>query len=160
MKKVLLICVSVLLTLTACQKDVHQFVGDYSYKISGSMTVDGLLGVYDKMLTPRIGQMNILPVNGSDKQRVMITMNDSGGRAYVCYGTVSGNTLIIDTYTFSTELFLEAGENGVYNMQASGSGELTDDVLVINETWHGVKTDNRGVTVQGDDILIVAKRNS
>lgn len=158
MKKIILSCLLLLFCLTSCQKGVHSFTGDYSYKVSGSVTVEGLIDEYDKMITPRIGQMNIVRVNGS-KNRVMITMNESGGSAYVCYGTVSGNRLTIDRYSFTTEMTLNATETGLYNVYASGSGELTDDVLVIHEMWGGIKTNDEDVMFQGTDILIVAKRN-
>ncbi len=158
MKRILLLCFVLLGCMTACQKNVQHFTGDYSYKISGSVTVEGLIDEYDKMLTPRIGQMNIVRVNDS-KDRVMITMNESGGRAYVCYGTVSGNQLDISSYSFVTDMNLNATESGVYLVDAFGSGELTDDMLVIHQVWNGVKTNNEDVVFKGNDILIVAKRN-
>ena len=159
MKRILLFCFVLLVCMTACQKNVQHFTGDYSYKISGSVTVEGLIDEYDKMLTPRIGQMNIVRVNDS-KTRVMITMNESGGRAYVCYGTVSGNRLTIEPYTFTAEVSLNATETGVYDVNAYGDGELTDDMLVIHQVWQGVKTTDEDVVFQGNDILIVAKQNS
>ena len=90
----------------------------------------------------------------------MITMNESGGRAYVCYGSIDGNRLNIDTYSFTTEMTLNATETGVYDVVASGDGELTDDMLVIHQVWNGVKTNDEDVMFLGTDILIIAKRNS
>ena len=159
MKRILLLCFVLLGCMTACQKNVQQFTGDYSYKISGSVTVEGLIDEYDKMLTPRIGQMNIVRMNDS-KSRVMITMNESGGRAYVCYGWIDGNQLTIDPYSFTTEMTLKATETGVYDVDAYGDGELTDDMLVIHQVWQGVKTNDEDVMFLGTDILIIAKRNS
>lgn len=159
MKRNLFLCLMVMILLSSCQKEVRKFEGDYSYKISGSITVITEDSSYVRLLENKIGQMNIVPVKDDDS-RVMITMNESAGRVDVLYGTVSGNQLTLDPYSFSMTELLGVDETGIYSFTASGKGELTDDMLIIREQWNGKKlNEDTETTLKGDDIVIVAQRN-
>ena len=168
MKKNIVFCiltVAVLLGGTSCQRGFRSLLGDYSYKISGDVTVTDDDGNVTHLMVNKRGQMHILKDHLSDG-RVTITLNESSGGAYYCSALVKGDSLIVDPHSFSTNIVtseninLFQGSNSlVFNITASGRGVRNGDIILIEEQWSGTQASNDNRQIEGCRMLLLAERN-
>ena len=167
-RKILCILVSVVVIFTSCNRDVKQFIGNYSYKLSGEVSIVGEGGVVSYRLVHKNGQMNILE-DKSHSNRLIVTMNEMNGGCYTISATVKGDSIVFLPYEFSTNILISdsgpdifSGDNTlsiVYAIRASGGGQLNDDILMIDEQWTGHQSGNDTVLLNGPKMKIIAERN-
>ncbi len=168
MKKNLILCIltaALLIGGTGCQRGVRSLLGDYSYKISGDVTVTDDDGNVTHLMVSKRGQMHILNDRLSDG-RVTLTLNESGGGAYYCSALVKGDSLIVDPHTFSTNILssenlnpLQENTSTVFVIMASGKGIHNGDIILIEEQWSGTQASNDNRQLEGCRMLLMAERN-
>ena len=110
MKKTIIIAVLALLALTACQKkNAPLFRGDYSFKTSGSVTLDEIDPQdepvsYTVSLPNEIGQLEISDLdNGKDS--VLVVMNTMGGEVVITHALCKDNEIFLRDFKKNTLLF-------------------------------------------------------
>lgn len=166
--KRLFIITALILTATvlgACHREVSQLTGDYSYKISGETAVTDADGEVSYLMVSKRGQMNILR-DRNDKDKVLVTMNETAGGVYSFTATVKGDSLILDPYQFTTNILSEASINPfqednatlVFQIDASGSGFSNDDIIILNEQWSG-RQSSGNATLSAPKMTMIAERN-
>ena len=165
MKKILIICTlatAMLLCCVSCQRGTRSLLGDYSYKISGEVTITSDDGEVTHLMVNKRGQMNILRDHISDGH-VTITLNESTGGAYYCSALVKGDSLIVEPHSFSTNIItgdninpLQENSSLVFSIVASGKGIHNGDILLIEEQWSGTQGAQR---LEGSKMLLLAEKN-
>ena len=165
MKKILIICTlatAMLLCCVSCQRGTRSLLGDYSYKISGEVTISSDDGEVTHLMVNKRGQMNILRDHISDGH-VTITLNESTGGAYYCSALVKGDSLIVEPHSFSTNIItgdninpLQENSSLVFSIVASGKGIHNGDILLIEEQWSGTQGAQR---LEGSKMLLLAEKN-
>ncbi len=146
---------SLTLLATACSDAVRPFVGDYSYKISGKVTVDGKT----KVLSTEQGSLQLVR---KDKSTVLMTFNELGGDIYTATGHISDSQISF-TDAKRTLQIAYTGESTVaavqyFDLTVTGEGEIQNETIVFNLTYSGEGL-NDGTTLTGNDIVMVAKQN-
>lgn len=166
-RKIFWIFVSVALIFTSCNREIKQFTGNYSYKLSGEVSIVDEDGGVSYRLVHKNGQMNILE-DKSQSNRLIITMNEMNGVCYTISATVKGDTIVFLPYEFSTNILISDSQNLfsddntpsiVYAIHAFGGGQLNDDILMIDEQWEGHQSGNDAVLLNGPKMKIIAERN-
>jgi len=166
-RKIFWILVSVALIFTSCNREIKQFTGNYSYKLSGEVSLVGEDGEVSYHLVHKSGQMNILE-DKSQPNRLIITMNEMNGGCYTISATVKGDSIVFLPYEFSTNILISDSPNLfsdddtpsiVYAIHASGGGQLNDAILMIDEQWVGQQSGNAAVLLNGPKMKIIAERN-
>lgn len=169
MKKQLFIAIAALMLFSSCQKrGMHLFRGDYSYKISGSVTLDEIMPADDPSdpisltvnLLNEIGQMEISAL-GNEKDSLLVVMNTMGGEVIVTHAFCDGNEIFLKDFTKNSLLF--AGDSIVLkndlNVQASGQ-MYEDNTIILNMIYDGeAETSERHFSIHGDNIRMAATRN-
>ena len=163
-----------LIAFTSCEKEgVDLYEGFYSYKLSGTLTLDKQLietaelpdgGTSEpsepqEVTLPLIsesGQMNVLKTSADS---LIITMNAIGGDVLVIDALVNGNDLEI--CEFSRIVRVEDGSRSVsLNCTASGSGKKYDDVIILDFIYSGSGSSTLyDYTVKSSSVKCVAKVN-
>lgn len=169
MKKSIFFLFCCLAALTSCQKSgMHLFRGDYSYKISGSVTLDEILPAGDPTeptsftvnLINEIGQMEISAL-GNEKDSLLIVMNTMGGEVIVTHAFCEGNEIFLQDFTKNSLLF--SGDSIVLknDLNVHASGQMYEDkTIVINMVYDGeAETAERDFMIHGDNIRMAATRN-
>lgn len=151
-----------LLCCVSCQRGTRSLLGDYSYKISGEVTITSDDGEVTHLMVNKRGQMNILRDYISDGH-VTITLNESTGGAYYCSALVKGDSLIVEPHSFSTNIItgdninpLQENSSLVFSIVASGKGIHNGDILLIEEQWSGTQGAQR---LEGSKMLLLAEKN-
>ena len=169
MKKPMMIAVLALLAFTSCQKSgMHLFRGDYSFKTSGSVTMDEIViegnsvepVSYTVSLPNEIGQLEISDL-GNEKDSLLVVINTMGGEVVVTHAFCYGNEIYLKDFTKNTLLF--TGDSIVLknevHVQASGQ-MYEDNTLILNMIYDGeAEINERGFTIHGDNIRMAALRN-
>lgn len=168
MKKILIICTlatAILFCNVSCQRGVRSILGDYSYKISGEVTITSDNGEVTHLMVNKRGQMNILRDYISDG-RVTITLNESTGGAYYFSALVKGDSLLVDPHSFSTNIItgeninpLQENSSLVFSIVASGKGTHNGDIIMIEEQWTGTQSSNDAQQLEGRKMLLLAEKN-
>ena len=165
MKKTLLI-VCCLLALASCQKkNAPLFRGDYSFKTSGSVTLDEINAEdepasYTVSLPNEIGQLEISDLdNGKDS--VLVVMNTMGGEVVVTHAFCEGNEIFLKDFTKNTLLFTGDSITLKNDVRVQAIGQMYEDnTLILNMIYEGeAETNDRTFKVYGDDIRTAAIRN-
>ena len=129
-----------MLALASCQKkNAPLFRGDYSFKTSGSVTLNEIdaedePASFTVSLPNEIGQLEISALdNGKDS--VLVVMNTMGGEVVVTHAFCKDN-----------EIFLR---------------DFEDNTLILNMVYEGeAETNDRSFKIYGDDIRMAATRNN
>lgn len=166
MKKQFVFLVLSLCLLTSCHRQQKDFLGDYSYKISGEVTITDEDGVVTYRLVNKSGQMNILPdKTASSSDRVIVTMNEMAGGCYSIPARVSEDAIVFEPYEFctniiSTENVPDALESSLsYLISSQGSGFLNGKILLVEETWSGHQSGKPQVILSANKMTILAEKN-
>jgi len=167
MKKNLFICIIALVFIlggTSCQREVRSITGDYSYKLSGEVTVTNNDGEISYLMVNKRGQMNILR-DKSASDRVTITMNESAGGAYSFTATIKGDSLLLDPYQFSTNILtgdnvspFQDGTTLVFRIDVAGRGVRNDNIILIEENWSGQQSSGNS-RLEGNKMVLLAEKN-
>lgn len=160
-----------LIVLGSCEKEgVDLYEGYYSYKLSGSVTVEKTLieaaeipdteapePVEAKLaLISENGQMNVLK-KGADS--LIITMNAIGGDVLVLDACVKDNDLEISE--FSRIVKVEDGSRSIsLNCTASGSGKKYDEIIILEFSYLGEGSSTLyDYSIKSSSVKCVAKLN-
>lgn len=168
-KSYLLFVMCYLMTLTACQKrNAPLFRGDYSFKTSGSVTLDEIMtegdteepASYTVSLPNEIGQLEISDLNNG-KDSVLVVMNTMGGEVVVTHAYCQDNEIFLKDFTKNTLLFTGDSINLKNEVRVHASGQMYEDhTLILNMTYDGeAETNERSFTIHGDNIRMAATRN-
>jgi hypothetical protein len=169
MKKSIFFILCCLMMMASCQKKGMQlFRGDYSYKTSGSVTLNEILPPGDTTepvsftvnLLNEIGQLEISAL-GNERDSVVVVMNAMGGEVIVTHAFCDGNEIFLQDFTKNSLLF--TGDSIVLknelNVHASGQ-MYEDNTIVINMVYDGeAENNNRTFAIHGDNIRLAATRN-
>ena len=153
--------------LTACNQDpeVNSLVGNYTYKVSGVVSVDSVGEIH---LTPETGTMTL---TATDKEReVIMSFNHNGGDVYDIRANVTSDSLYlrpmhryVDVEVAQDTLVLGnvTHRRETYDVQVSGSGHmLSNGDVSFALTYAGHAINNPGSTLSGKNIFLHCKRNA
>ena len=166
MKRIIPILFCCLLALAACQKkNAPLFRGDYSFKTSGSVTLDEINAddepaSYTVSLPNEIGQLEISDLdNGKDS--VLVVMNTMGGEVVVTHAFCKDNEIFLRDFKKNTLLFTGDSLTLKNDLCVKASGQMYEDnTLILNMVYEGeAETSDRSFKVYGDDIRMAAIRN-
>ena len=163
----LLFVICALLVLASCQKkNAPLFRGDYSFKTSGSVTLDEIVAngeegdSFTVSLPNEIGQLEI-SVLGNEKDSVVVVMNTMGGEVVVTHALCQDNKIFLRDFTKNTLLFTGNSISLKNEVRVSASGQMYEDnTLIINMIYDGeAETNERNFKIHGDNIRMAAIRN-
>ena len=156
-----------MLALASCQKkNAPLFRGDYSFKTSGSVTLDEIVtegGTGDSFtasLPNEIGQLEISALdNGKDS--VLVVMNTMGGEVVVTHAFCKDNEIFLRDFKKNTLLFTGDSLTLKNDLRVKASGQMYEDnTLILNMVYEGeAETNDRSFKIYGDDIRMAAIRN-
>ena len=169
MKKTIIIAFLTLLALASCQKkNAPLFRGDYSFKTSGSVTLDEIVPEGDTIepvsfvvnLPNEIGQLEISDL-GNGKDSVLVVMNTMGGEVVVTHAFCKDNEIFLRDFTKNALLFTGDSITLKNEMRVQASGQMYEDnTLILNMTYDGeAETNERNFTIHGDNVRMAAIRN-
>ena len=167
MKRIIPILLCAIWALAACQnKNAPLFRGDYSFKNSGSVTLDEIAPEdapvsYTVSLPNEIGQLEISDL-GYGKDSVLVVMNTMGGEVVVTHAYCKDNEIFLKDFTKNTLLFTGDSLTLKNDLRVHASGQMYEDnTLIINMIYEGeAETNERSFKVYGDDIRMAAIRNN
>lgn len=151
---------AIILMLSSCNKAVDPLVGDYSYKTSGSVSVQTATDTTTHQLNETYGQMNIINLHSDDS--IMIVMNEWEGKVYTVKCIAHEGGYVIPQYVKHVQINGLSSINNKYDVYASGTATIYDKkTIVINETYTGIIHPDFSDTalVEGNSILTIAQRN-
>ena len=148
----------ILIGCCACSNDARLLSGDYSYKTSGSVVISTDTEEIAYQLPDKIGQLNVVDLKATDKDSVLLVLNEMGGSLTTIYARISADSIELQPYT--TTLTITTGKGtGTYDITVSGTGIRYDDLIMLHETYDGTLSDDNETTLYSDNIIIVANRN-
>lgn len=148
----------ILIGCCACSNDARLLSGDYSYKTSGSVVISTDTEEITYQLPDKIGQLNVVDLKATDKDSVLLVLNEMGGSLTTIYALISADSIELQPYT--TTLTITTGKGtGTYDITVSGTGIRYDDLIMLHETYDGTLSDDNETTLYSDNIIIVANRN-
>ena len=167
MKRIIPILFCALMALASCQKkNAPLFRGDYSFKTSGSVTLDEINAEdepssFTVNLPNEIGQLEIKDLdNGKDS--VLVVMNTMGGEVVVTHALCQDNKIFLRDFKKNTLLFTGDSLTLKNELRVQASGQMYEDnTLIINMIYEGeAETNERSFKIYGDDIRMAATRNN
>ncbi len=155
-----------LMALASCQKkNAPLFRGDYSFKTSGSVTLDEINAEdepasYTVSLPNEIGQLEISAL-GNDKDSVVVVMNTMGGEVVVTHAFCMDNEIFLRDFKKNTLLLTGDSITLKNDLRVHASGQMYEDnTLILNMTYEGeAESNERSFKIFGDDIRMAAIRN-
>ena len=167
MKRIIPIFICGLLALSSCQKkNAPLFRGDYSFKTSGSVTLEEIVPqgetgeTFTVGLPNEIGQLEISTLdNGKDS--VLVVMNTMGGEVVVTHAFCKDNEIFLRDFKKNTLLFTGDTITLKNEVRIHATGRMYENnTLILNMTYDGeAATNNRDFKIHGDDIRMAAMRN-
>lgn len=152
MKRFIPILFCCLVALSSCKKSgVKLFVGDYSFKTSGEVTVTAQAVVNGSNipipaemnvdLGTDIGQLNI-SVSDKENQEVIVVINYVNGDVVTTRGICDGTTIRLEEFQRNT---LPISVNTLFSpsdtyITMGGKGEMYDNMIVFDMTIQGRAT--------------------
>ena len=155
-----------LFALASCQKSgMHLFRGDYSFKTSGTVTLDEIdpedePASYTVGLPNEIGQLEISAL-GNDRDSLLVVMNTMGGEVVVTHALSDGNEIFLKDFTKNTLLFTGDSITLRNEVRVQASGQMYEDnTIILNMVYDGeAETAESLFSNHGDNIRMVAIRN-
>lgn len=169
MKRIIPIFICGMLALASCQKkNAPLFRGDYSFKTSGSVSMDEIVAEgdtdepasYTISLPNEIGQLEISDL-GNVKDSLLVVMNTMGGEVVVTHAFCSGNEIFLRDFKKNTLLFTGDSLTLRNEVRVKASGQMYEDnTIILNMTYDGeAETNEHLYKIHGDDIRMAATRN-
>ena len=154
------------MVLVACQKkNAPLFRGDYSFKTSGSVTLDEINPedeptTYTVNLPNEIGQLEISDLDDG-KDSVLVVMNTMGGEVVVTHAYCQDNEIFLRDFKKNTLLFTGDSLTLKNDLRVHASGQMYEgNTLILNMIYEGeAETSEHSFKVYGDDIRMAAIRN-
>ena len=155
-----------LLFFASCQKkNAPLFRGDYSFKTSGSVTLDEINAEdepasYTVSLPNEIGQLEISDL-GNGRDSVLVVMNTMGGEVVVTHAFCRDNEIFLKDFTKNTLLFTGDSLTLKNELRVHATGQMYENnTLIINMIYEGeAETNERTFEIYGDNIRMAATRN-
>ena len=155
-----------LLFFASCQKkNAPLFRGDYSFKTSGSVTLDEINAEdepasYTVSLPNEIGQLEISDL-GNGRDSVLVVMNTMGGEVVVTHAFCRDNEIFLKDFTKNTLLFTGDSLTLKNELRVHATGQMYENnTLIINMIYEGeAETSERTFEIYGDNIRMAAIRN-
>ena len=155
------------MALASCQKkNAPLFRGDYSFKTSGSVTLEEIVPqgetgeTFTVGLPNEIGQLEISALdNGKDS--VLVVMNTMGGEVVVTHAFCKDNEIFLKDFMKNTLLFTGDSLTLKNDLRVKASGQMYEDnTLILNMIYEGeAESNERSFKIYGDDIRMAAIRN-
>lgn len=168
MKKIsILLSVFCLIVLASCQKkNAPLFRGNYSFKTSGSVTLEEIVPqgetgeTFTIGLPNEIGQLEISDL-GNGKDSVLVVMNTMGGEVVVAHALCKDNEIFLRDFKKNTLLLTGDSLTLKNDLRVKATGRMYEDnTLILNMIYDGeAATNNRDFKIHGDDIRMAAIRN-
>ena len=154
------------MSLASCQKSgTNLFRGDYSFKTSGSVTLneidpEGEPATYTISLPNEIGQLEISDL-GNGKDSLLVVMNTMGGEVVVTHALCKDDEIFLRDFKKNTLLFTGDSLTLKNDLCVKATGRMYENnTLILNMTYEGqAETNERSFKVFGDDIRLAAMRN-
>jgi len=155
-----------LLFFASCQKkNAPLFRGDYSFKTSGSVTLDEINAEdepasYTVSLPNEIGQLEISDL-GNGRDSVLVVMNTMGGEVVVTHAFCRYNEIFLKDFTKNTLLFTGDSLTLKNELRVHATGQMYENnTLILNMIYEGeAETNERTFAIYGDNIRMAATRN-
>ena len=155
-----------LLFFASCQKkNAPLFRGDYSFKTSGSVTLDEINAEdepasYTVSLPNEIGQLEISDL-GNSRDSVVVVMNTMGGEVVVTHAFCKDNEIFLKDFTKNTLLFTSDSLTLKNELRVHATGQMYENnTLILDMIYEGeAETNERTFEVYGDNIRMAAIRN-
>ena len=167
MKRIFPIVICAFMALASCQKkNAPLFRGDYSFKTSGSVTLEEIVPqgetgeTFTVGLPNEIGQLEISTLdNGKDS--VLVVMNTMGGEVVVTHAFCKDNEIFLRDFKKNTLLFTGDSLTLKNDLRVKATGRMYEDnTLILNMIYDGeAERNERSFKVFGDDIRMAAIRN-
>ena len=169
-KTVFFTSLCILIALCSCTKSgLNTFCGDYSFKTSGSVTVQRLDLPMDSItpaaftfsLPNEIGQLEIATLDRRNDS-VIVIMNYLNGEVLVTHGHCENEELTLNTFQRNAlNISIDSEMDFRTPIKVKGVGHYYDDnTLVFNMSYNGwVQLGPLFYKVDGDNIQMVAYRN-
>lgn len=167
MKRIIPIVICALMALASCQKkNAPLFRGDYSFKTSGSVTLEEIVPqgetgeTFTVGLPNEIGQLEISTLdNGKDS--VLVVMNTMGGEVVVTHALCKDNEIFLRDFKKNTLLLTGDSLTLKNDLRVKATGRMYEDnTLILNMIYDGeAERNERSFKVFGDDIRMAAIRN-
>ena len=167
MKRIIFILFFALMALASCQKkNAPLFRGDYSFKTSGSVTLEEIVPqgetgeTFTVGLPNEIGQLEISTLdNGKDS--VLVVMNTMGGEVVVTHALCKDNEIFLRDFKKNTLLLTGDSLTLKNDLRVKATGRMYEDnTLILNMIYDGeAERNERSFKVFGDDIRMAATRN-
>lgn len=167
MKRIIFILFFALMALASCQKkNAPLFRGDYSFKTSGSVTLEEIVPqgetgeTFTVGLPNEIGQLEISTLdNGKDS--VLVVMNTMGGEVVVTHAFCKDNEIFLRDFKKNTLLLTGDSLTLKNDLRVKATGRMYEDnTLILNMIYDGeAERNERSFKVFGDDIRMAATRN-
>lgn len=167
MKRIIPIVICALMALASCQKkNAPLFRGDYSFKTSGSVTLEEIVPqgetgeTFTIGLPNEIGQLEISALdNGKDS--VLVVMNTMGGEVVVTHALCKDNEIFLRDFKKNTLLLTGDSLTLKNDLRVKATGRMYEDnTLILNMIYDGeAERNERSFKVFGDDIRMAAIRN-
>lgn len=155
------------MALASCQKkNAPLFRGDYSFKTSGSVTLEEIVPqgetgeTFTVGLPNEIGQLEISTLdNGKDS--VLVVMNTMGGEVVVTHALCKDNEIFLRDFKKNTLLLTGDSLTLKNDLRVKATGRMYEDnTLILNMIYDGeAERNERSFKVFGDDIRMAATRN-
>ena len=155
------------MALASCQKkNAPLFRGDYSFKTSGSVTLEEIVPqgetgeTFTVGLPNEIGQLEISTLdNGKDS--VLVVMNTMGGEVVVTHALCKDNEIFLRDFKKNTLLLTGDSLTLKNDLRVKATGRMYEDnTLILNMIYDGeAERNERSFKVFGDDIRMAAIRN-
>ena len=167
MKRIIPILFCALMALASCQKkNAPLFRGDYSFKTSGSVTLNEINtedepASFTVNLPNEIGQLEIKDLdNGKDS--VLVVMNTMGGEVVVTHALCQDNKIFLRDFKKNTLLFTGDSLTLKNDLRVQATGQMYENnTLILNMIYEGeAETNERCFKIYGDDIRMAATRNN
>ena len=163
----ILIILCALMALSSCQKkNAPLFRGDYSFKTSGSVTLEEIVPqgetgeTFTIGLPNEIGQLEISDL-GNGKDSVLVVMNTMGGEVVVTHALCKDNEIFLRDFKKNTLLLTGDSLTLKNDLRVKATGRMYEDnTLILNMIYDGEAERNESsFKVFGDDIRMAAIRN-
>jgi len=155
------------MALASCQKkNAPLFRGDYSFKTSGSVTLEEIVPqgetgeTFTIGLPNEIGQLEISDL-GNGKDSVLVVMNTMGGEVVVAHALCKDNEIFLRDFKKNTLLLTGDSLTLKNDLRVKATGRMYEDnTLILNMIYDGeAERNERSFKVFGDDIRMAAIRN-
>ena len=148
MKKSIFMVLAAALTLCACNTNVYQVEGSYSFKTSGLAEIMTSSDTMAVRLVDETGMMDIRNMSNGDS--ILIVMNETNGGVITVRAEVKDKVITFAPYERSL-VHLTTG----YKITVSGIGHYTDGTIVFDLSYSGESLDETK-TIEAPEIKMVA----